>query len=132
MIRGIGTDLTEVGRVARMLEGQAGERFLLRVLTEEERTLAAKRASRLAEFAAGRFAAKEAVAKALGCGIGGSLGFQDITVAADECGKPVCRLSERSGKLLGVGASDRLHVSITHTGAMASAFVVWEAMEESE
>ena len=130
MIKGIGTDLIEVGRVARLLDGSAGERFLQRVLTEPERVLAAKRAGRLAEFTAGRFAAKEAVAKALGCGIGGSLGFHDITVTADACGKPVCRVSDRSGRLLGVGLEDKLHVSITHTGAMAAAFVVWESLQE--
>lgn len=127
MIIGIGTDLLEIGRMARILEQASGERFLERVLTERERSLAAKRRGRLAEFAAGRFAAKEAVAKAFGCGIGRQLGFQDIEVLPDGCGKPVCRLSEAAWGRLGLDpAATVCHLSITHGETAAMAYAVVE------
>lgn len=127
MIIGIGTDLLEIGRMARILEQPSGGRFLERVLTERERSMAASRRGRLAEFAAGRFAAKEAVAKAFGCGIGRQLGFQDIEVLSDDCGKPVCRLSESAWARLGHDpAATVCHLSITHGETAAVAYAVVE------
>ena len=77
MIAGIGTDITGLDRLERLLEGARGSAFLERALTERERELAsAKKAHRhrYVEFVAGRWAAKEAVVKALGCGIGAIVG----------------------------------------------------------
>lgn len=127
MIIGIGTDLLEIERIARILEGPSGKRFLERVLTQREWELAKGRQARLAEFTAGRFAAKEAVSKALGCGIGPKLSFLDIEAVPDEQGKPVCRVSDKA--LLGLGLSPettRLHLSITHSTQMAMAYVIAE------
>ncbi|MGN7456989.1 holo-ACP synthase [Paenibacillus pasadenensis] len=127
MIAGIGHDLCDIGRVERMLAGEAGAKFLRRILTDEELELAAGLAGRrLAEFAAGRFAAKEAAVKALGCGIGASAGFRDVSILRAPSGKPVCRLSARSAAALGLGPSAALHVSITHERQLASAVVVLE------
>jgi holo-[acyl-carrier protein] synthase len=125
MIVGIGTDLVEIARMRRALEQSTGTRFLERILTPKERELALKRKGRLAEFAAGRFAAKEAVVKALGCGIGKQVGFQDVEVLPNELGKPECSIPAEALERAGHG-SIRIHLSITHTEAMASAYVIVE------
>ncbi len=64
MIYGIGHDVLEISRMAHILAGKYADAFLNRVLTPAERELAVERKGRLAEFVAGRFAAKEAVTKA--------------------------------------------------------------------
>ncbi|TVY10200.1 holo-ACP synthase [Paenibacillus cremeus] len=150
MIIGVGTDLLDIARVKTILEQSAGERFLQRILTPAEQELAASRKGRLAEFAAGRFAAKEAVVKALGCGIGKEVTFQDVEVLPDGKGKPVCRLSKAAwervvaiwtegaagaGAGTGVLASPcgipdaiHIHLSITHTETMAMAYAVVEQL----
>lgn len=126
MIVGIGTDLTEISRVERILEDASGERFMRRVLTPAEFELASGRKGRRPEFVAGRFAAKEAVAKALGCGIGRQVGLQDIEVLPDASGKPVCTLSAEAWSRLGKEVGLRIHLSITHTSETAAAFAVVE------
>ena len=125
MIIGIGTDLVEIRKMEKLLAEYNGERFMNRLLTPAEKELAAKRKKRLGEFLAGRFAAKEAVAKALGCGIGGRAGFRDIEVLPDEQGKPTCRLSEPALKRLGLPPF-RIHLSITHSETAAAAFAIVE------
>lgn len=126
MIIGIGTDLVEIGRVRRFLEGESGRRFLERVLTPAERELAQERRGRLAEFVAGRFAAKEAVVKAFGTGIGGVTGFHDVEVLQQEGGRPAVVLSEGARERLGLPAGTLIHLSITHTGELAAAYAVVE------
>lgn len=140
MIIGIGMDLVEIDRIRRILEEPHGGRFVERVLTPEERERAVSRSGRLAEFVAGRFAAKEAVAKALGCGIGRQVGLQDIRVVPDANGKPVCSVSDAAWERLGLAAESpsadertsaaaiQLHLTITHTETTAAAFVVAERM----
>ncbi len=127
MIKGIGNDIVDLDRVHRILEGAAGQRFAERVLTVRERERMPAHRCRRAEFIAGRFAAKEAVAKALGCGIGAELGFQDMEIMPDAQGKPECGISPYSRERLGLAESDRLHVSITHSRLSAMAMAVWES-----
>lgn len=127
MIKGIGTDITDIARIRRILADQSGERFLRRVLTAGEMDVLAMRPQRAAEFAAGRFAAKEALSKAMGCGIGDKIGFQDIVIKPDRLGKPEVRLTDRSRQALGLGALDVLHITISHSDDYAVAFAVWEA-----
>lgn len=132
MILGVGTDLTEIARIAKILGQPEGSRFLERILTPAEHALAESRRGRLAEFAAGRFAAKEAVAKALGCGIGRLVGFRDIEVLPDAAGRPVCVLSPEARDRLGFAAPQGsagplIHLSITHSETAAAAFAVVEA-----
>ncbi|GAB7055900.1 holo-ACP synthase [Paenibacillus sp. YK5] len=138
MIIGIGTDLLDIARVRKILEQPAGGRFLERVLTPRERELAEGKQGRLAEFTAGRFAAKEAVSKAIGCGIGKELSFQDVEILPDPKGKPVCRLSETAmermtaaGLLPGAGTSGSIwiHLSVTHTETTAMAYAIVERRE---
>ncbi|MDQ0918995.1 holo-[acyl-carrier protein] synthase [Paenibacillus sp. V4I5] len=128
MIIGVGTDLVEIARLRKMLEGSTGERFLERILTPQERELAQRRRGRLAEFASGRFAAKEAIVKAIGCGIGKQIGFQDVEVLPDELGKPVCRVNEAALLRAGLIGSHRIHISITHTESMAAAYAIVEKL----
>jgi holo-[acyl-carrier protein] synthase len=121
VIRGIGVDVVEVPRLERAV-ARWGEAFLGRVFTDGERAHAgASRATPgAAQRLAGRFAAKEAVMKALGLGWR-SMAWREIEIAADPLGKPVVRLSGRAAEAarrLGVGA---WWVSISHTRDLAIA-----------
>ena len=132
MILGIGTDLLEIGRMRELLDKEGGDRFLVRILTPEELRLAEEREGRLAEYAAGRFAAKEAVVKAIGCGIGRTVGFQDVTVLPEPGGggRPHAKLSAAAVQRLGWDSANvRIHLSITHTREYASAYAVVERLE---
>ncbi len=128
MIVGIGLDVVELARMDKLLAGPSGERFVGRVLTERENSAyAALQPRRALEFISGRFAAKEAVVKALGCGIGSMVGFQDIEVLPDALGKPICTLSEESVKRLGwEGRSYGIHIAITHERSLAAATALIE------
>ncbi|USB33821.1 holo-ACP synthase [Paenibacillus sp. YPG26] len=127
MIHGIGHDVVEIDRIKALTDSLHGERFLSRILTAEERELAVGR-RRAAEYTAGRFAAKEAVSKAFGYGIGGILGFQDIQIIPDAYGKPWAKLSGAAWDRLAIGEPEdySIHVSITHERHLASAFVIVE------
>ncbi|MFH5187179.1 holo-ACP synthase [Paenibacillus sp. TAB 01] len=129
MIIGIGTDLLAIERIRSILSQSSADRFLERVLTPGERELAARRQGRLAEFVSGRFAAKEAVSKAFGCGIGKQLSLQDMEVLPDALGKPVCRISEAALARLQLDSDAgavKVHLSITHTDTTAMAYAVVE------
>jgi holo-[acyl-carrier protein] synthase len=131
MIVGIGLDVVELERMGKLLSGPVKDKFAARVLTEQEnagwRKLQPRRAL---EYISGRFAAKEAVVKALGCGIGAIVGFKDIEVLPDGFGKPVCTLSEASIRRLGwENHEDKLHIAITHERSLAAATVLIEKNE---
>jgi len=137
LILGIGHDLEQLERVRGIITGKTGGRFIERVLTPAEREHAVSSfgpgvSDRWIEFTAGRFAAKEAVAKALGCGIGGVLGFQDIEILPEPGGRPVCRLSCSAFERLRLDP-DRcvVHVTISHTRTMVSAVAIAEARDRS-
>lgn len=127
MIIGIGHDLVEIERIEKLLCQRYGDVFMRRVLTEAEYNMAQERKGRIAEFVAGRFSAKEAVVKALGCGIGLKAGFQDVEIIPNESGKPECTITTEAFQRLGIQpGSVRIHVSITHNDTIASAYVVVE------
>jgi holo-[acyl-carrier protein] synthase len=129
MIAGIGNDLIEIARIQKIIEDGAGKKFLERILTPAEQQLAEERKGRLHEFTAGRFAAKEAVVKALGCGICEHIGFQDIEIIPDSSGKPLCIIAESALHRLQLNSQHiRIHLSISHTATLASAFVVVESL----
>lgn len=86
MIIGIGVDIAETARIERLLE-EYGDRFARRILCGAE-FAEFERRRRSSTYLATRFAAKEAVAKALGTGIGKYLGFQSIHISNDKQGKP--------------------------------------------
>ncbi|GAC42218.1 holo-ACP synthase [Paenibacillus popilliae] len=131
MIYGIGHDILELERVAHLLNGSSGERFLQRILTAGEREALAQREARRTEWVAGRFAAKEAVVKAFGTGIGPMIGFRDIEVLSDSSGKPHACLSEAAWNRIGLsGSSCHIHVSISHQPSLASAQAIVERLPE--
>lgn len=132
MIVGIGHDLASIDRVQLLLQGKVGSRFISRILTESEQERAnALSGMRRIEFIAGRFAAKEAVSKAFGCGIGSLLSFRDIEVGRDQLGKPICLLSEEAWvRLRFEKEQTAVHVTITHDKRLASAFVIIEQLEQ--
>lgn len=128
MIYGVGIDMLEISRMKKIIEGKAAKRFLERILTLAETEVANTRKNRLCEFIAGRFAAKEAVVKAFGTGIGKQIGFQDIEILPDELGKPCCTISTKALERLNfpAGPTMRIHLSITHSESMAAAYVIIE------
>lgn len=118
MILRTGVDLIETHRVADAI-GRHGERFLTRVFTELERRECEGRISSLAA----RFAAKEAVAKALGCGIG-DVEWLEIEVRSDEKKAPYLVLHGEGEKLASQLGLKTWSVSLSHTATQAIAFVV--------
>jgi holo-[acyl-carrier protein] synthase len=126
MIWGIGTDLVELQRI-----GKVGVlRLARRILTDREMELLPGTDLRRLEFVAGRFAAKEAVAKACGTGIGDFLSFRDIEILSDAGGKPLVRLLGEKIRSLWQGSRVRVHVSIAHSDSHAMAFAVVEHVHE--
>ncbi len=121
MVLGLGIDLTEVARIAAACE-RHGDRFLDRVFTAAERDQAETRV-RPAEYLAGRFAAKEAVLKALGTGWGGGLGFHDVEVRS-EGGPPRVVLGGPAQERLTARGARTVLVSITHSGGLPAATAV--------
>ncbi|TCN18007.1 holo-ACP synthase [Mesobacillus foraminis] len=118
MIKGIGIDIVEIGRISELLQKQ--EKFPERILTEKEKgffeTLSGRRR---AEYLAGRFAAKEAFSKAAGTGIGKQMSFQDIEIETTPEGKP----------FVSKPFSEGVHLSITHCREYAAAQVVIEKIQ---
>jgi holo-[acyl-carrier protein] synthase len=124
MIYGVGTDLIEVQRVARVLE-RYGERFARRILCEPE--LKRFRAHRQpVAYLAKRFAAKEAFSKALGTGIHAPANWHGVWVSNLRSGKPVLEYTPALAELLHKRGIKRSHLSITDERGMASATVILE------
>ena len=119
---GLGLDLLEVDRLGAAIE-RHGERFLRRVFTEGERDYCEAK-SEPAVFYAARFAAKEAVAKAFGTGIGADIGWLDIEVVRNAAGAPAVCLAGKGAELAALRGVDRVLLSMTHTSGMAAASVV--------
>jgi holo-[acyl-carrier protein] synthase len=118
-VRGLGCDLCEVERVRGVWERQ-GERFLEHTFTAGEREYCLRMRDP-APFLAARFAAKEAVAKAFGTGLGAELGWHSIEVVHDERGAPRVRLDARGERLLAARGAGAVLLSLSHTGTMAMA-----------
>lgn len=118
MILRTGVDLIDINRIAEAIE-RHGERFLNRVFTEHEQ---GECNGRMASLAA-RFAAKEAVAKALGCGIG-RVGWTEIEIRSDEMKAPYLVLYGEGGKLAKELGLITWSLSLSHTESQAIAFVV--------
>lgn len=115
MIKGIGIDLIELERIEKSIQKNA--RFVERILTKKERQTFEefKNQRRKVEFLAGRFAAKEAFAKANGTGIG-KLSFQHIEIVANDHGAPEIIVKGYE--------AEKLFVSISHSDTYAIAQVV--------
>jgi len=113
MIIGTGVDITEVKRLKQAIE-KWGDSFTQRVFTEEELKNAKTRGS-FYQHLAGRFAAKEAVFKAM---VDKNLSWNDVQILNDKEGKPLCRILNGRGKKIEV------HISISHVKNYATAFAI--------
>ena len=125
MILGLGIDVIEVKRVEASL-ARFADRFEERVFTEGERRYCRAKKKRAAESYALRFAAKEAVAKAMGTGIRRGVDFADIEVSTDTLGRPSVTLHGVAAKEARGRGIERFHLSLTHEGELAVAFAVAE------
>ena len=121
-IIGIGTDITECLRIAQMIE-RHGELFIDRVYTSEETRYCRSRKQATQHFT-GRWAAKEAVLKALGTGWRRGITWHDVEVCNEPGGRPVIVLrggAREVARQLGIA---RVHISISHCRSHAVAFAV--------
>lgn len=121
MILGTGIDIIEVDRVAK---AAAKEGFMHRVFTEAERLRFAKYNNNPAHIA-GTFAAKEAISKALGTGIG-SVEWKEIEILHHESGQPYAKLYGNAQKRMQEMGGETLHISISHIKAVAAAQAILE------
>ena len=130
MIIGIGSDICDARRIAKVIE-RHGDRFLDRVFTDTERAKADKRRNR-AETYAKRFAAKEACAKALGTGLRAGIAWRDMGVVNLPSGKPTLCLTggaaARLAALTPPGHRVFIHVTLTDEYPLAQAQVIIEAV----
>ena len=131
MILGIGSDITDVRRIAKVIE-RHGDRFLDRIFTPTERARADRRRNRVETYAK-RFAAKEACAKALGTGLRAGVWWRDMGVVnlpsgpADH-GTDRRRQAAAARRSRPPGYEARIDLTITDEGPMAHAFVIISAI----
>jgi holo-[acyl-carrier protein] synthase len=121
-VRGIGVDAVDVTRFRQVIERRPG--IVDRLFTDDERAYAERGRDRGPRLAV-RFAAKEAVLKALGVGVGAA-GFRDVEVVRADNGRPALVLSGRAAQLSDGRGVRRWHLSLTHTDTVAVATVVAE------
>lgn len=125
MILGTGIDIIEVARIDASFQ-KFGARFLQRILRPDEIAYCLSH-KRPAPFLAARFAAKEAVSKAFGTGIGAQLGWQDIEIARKKNGEPFIILHEAAEKLLRERGGRIVHLTLSHTEQHACAMAILES-----
>jgi holo-[acyl-carrier protein] synthase len=124
MILGTGIDIIEVARIASSYE-KFGEKFVNRILLPDEIAYCLTH-QRPAPFLAVRFAAKEAISKAFGTGIGAALGWQDMEIRRKESGEPFVVLHGKGKTLFETRGAKQLLVSLSHTETYAAATAVLE------
>src|ERR1700739_4144917 len=126
MILGTGIDIIEVARIAASHD-KFGERFVNRILLPAEIAYCLAH-RRPAPFLAVRFAAKEAISKAFGTGIGAQLGWQDMEVGRRESGEPFVILHRSGQTLLASRNARAILISLSHTQNYAAAVAVLESL----
>jgi holo-[acyl-carrier protein] synthase len=130
MIIGLGSDIVDVRRIAKVIE-RHGERFLARIYTRVERAKAEQRANTVETYAK-RFAAKEACAKALGTGFRRGVFWRDMGVVNLSSGRPTMQLTggalARLKAITPQGCAARIDVSLTDEGPTAQAIVLISAV----
>jgi len=119
---GLGVDIVEVARIRELME-RKGDRLVGRVFTPEEMGCAAGERGGRYDGLAGRFAAKEAVAKALGTGVRG-FGWSEVQIVEEPSGKPRVRLTGRAAEVAARLGVVHVEVSIAHTRDTAVAVAV--------
>jgi holo-[acyl-carrier protein] synthase len=118
-VQGIGTDIIEISRVRQSIE-RHGLHFLNRLFTQQEQDYCYKFQDPVPHFA-GRFAAKEAIAKALGTGFGAHLAWHDIQILSDDLGKPTVHISLAAQKQFD---NPQILVSISHSTDYATSVAI--------
>jgi holo-[acyl-carrier protein] synthase len=128
MIFGIGTDLIAISRIAAA-DARFGERFALRILGPRELERYKQRRGRSEArglaFLATRFAAKEAISKALGLGMRTPMGWRAVEILNDAAGRPIALVGGDLRRFIERHRL-RLHVSITDEQAVAAAYAIAE------
>lgn len=124
MILGTGVDIVVVSRIAQSIE-RHGDRFLNRIYTSSERAYCDGMREPAIHYAA-RWAAKEALLKAIGTGMREGVKMKDIEVLKMDTGQPRMTLTGRAGEIAEGLGSRRIHVSLTHDAGMAVAMVILE------
>ncbi len=128
-ILGIGMDIVETKRIAESIE-RFGDRFLSRIFSEEEVAYAQSMKHPHLHLAA-RFAAKEAISKAFGTGIGREMGWRELEIIREPSGRPRVVLhgkAEAYAKKLGV---QEIHISLSHTAEYGAASAVIEGLRHA-
>ena len=127
-IIGIGIDLVDCARIESSLE-RFGDRFLNRVFTAGE--IAYSKSMKFpARHLAARFAAKEALSKAFGTGIGKSMGWRDLDVQKKESGEPVVVLSGGAEKMANERGVGKIWISLSHTEQSGMATIILESKSD--
>jgi holo-[acyl-carrier protein] synthase len=119
MLTGVGVDIIEVSRINLAIR-RWGDRFLKRVFTTAERDYCMRKALPEQSLAA-RFAAKEAVLKAMGTGLSSGIGWTEVEIVNRESGRPEVRLGKKTLERIG---SKRILISISHTKEFAIASAI--------
>lgn len=131
MILGTGVDIVDIDRIAESVR-VFGQRFINRILTAKELESfgTVDNSRRFVSFLAKRFASKEAMAKAIGCGIGKHCGFKDIIILNYPLGKPLIEktpaILSTFSSLLGIQDA-RIHLTISDEKRYAVAYVIIES-----
>jgi holo-[acyl-carrier protein] synthase len=123
-IVGIGTDIVEIKRIEQSFQ-KFGERFAHRILSETELKSKSYQYQPV-HYLAKRFAAKEAIMKALGTGLARGIRFDDFSVLNDEQGKPIVEVQGVAKELMDQMKIRRLHISISDEKKQAVAFAIAE------
>ena len=127
---GLGTDIVEIVRIGEMID-RHGEAFLNRIYTPDEIRYCQKR-KHCNEAFAGRWAAKEAVMKALGTGFVRGIGWQDIEILSEKSGKPYVNIRGGAGEFAKKIGVDRVLITISHCRAYATATAIGVGSEFSD
>lgn len=124
MIVGVGVDIVEIGRIKEVME--RNNKFMEKVFEKSEIEYLKSRNLR-PEYVAGRFAAKEAVSKALGTGFRG-FNLRDIVIESNELGKPLVLLKNKAKNIAEQNGTAIIHLSISHGMESAIAYAVMEVI----
>jgi holo-[acyl-carrier protein] synthase len=125
MIKGIGVDIIETSRIREILEDK-GEKFMNKAFTPDEQAYCRNKKKGMYQSFGARFAAKEAVFKALGTGWQGGVGWLQVEITNNELGKPSIKLSGRAKEIADEKGISTIHLSVSHTEGYCAAFAVAE------
>jgi holo-[acyl-carrier protein] synthase len=120
LIQGIGNDILEIERIRGSIS-RHGQHFLNRIFTQKEQDYCYKFQDPIPHFA-GRFSAKEAIAKALGTGFGPHLAWHDIEIINDDLGRPMVTFNDAAKKRF---KNPQLLISISHSQTHTTAVAIW-------